>query len=130
MELVETHKREYSSGQRLIHRGFANLGWYIWLLFMAGITILPFLWIFFASFKGPTDAIFSIPPQLLPHAPTIDNYVRVWNQLPIANFAGSLPAGEDEVPRPRLDFLHLAGNAGRARAADLYPKFCAGRAGL
>lgn len=86
MELVETHKREYSSGQRLIHRGFANLGWYIWLLFMAGITILPFLWIFFASFKGPTDAIFSIPPQLLPHAPTIDNYVRVWNQLPIANF--------------------------------------------
>ena len=85
MELVET-KREYATGRRYLNRNFANAGWYILLLLLAAITILPFLWIFFASFKGPSDAIFSIPPQLIPREPTFDNYVRVWNQLPIAGF--------------------------------------------
>jgi putative chitobiose transport system permease protein len=27
-----------------------------------------------------------VPPQLIPHEPTLANYVRVWNQLPVASF--------------------------------------------
>ncbi len=50
------------------------------------MTVFPFVWVFFTSFKGTTDAIFSVPPQLIPKAPTLDNYVRVWNQLPIWRF--------------------------------------------
>jgi putative chitobiose transport system permease protein len=60
--------------------------WYIILSVIAVITAFPFVWVFFTSFKGPNDAIYSVPPQLIPQDPTIANYVRVWSQLPIANF--------------------------------------------
>ncbi len=71
------------------HKGRAILeaiGWYILLIAIAAITIYPFLWVFFTSFKGPSDPVFSVPPQLIPYDPTIANYVRVWNQLPVPNF--------------------------------------------
>ncbi|HZQ07270.1 MAG TPA: carbohydrate ABC transporter permease [Anaerolineae bacterium] len=60
--------------------------WYILLCLVAVITVLPFLWIFLTSFKGPQDQIVSIPLQFLPQHPTLDNYIRVWNQLPVGNF--------------------------------------------
>lgn len=60
--------------------------WYGVLTLIAVFTIFPFLWVFFTSFKGPSDAIVSVPPQLLPKDPTLDNYIRVWNQLPIPSF--------------------------------------------
>lgn len=63
-----------------------KLFWYAILFWMAVITVVPFLWILATSFKGPHDAIVSIPPQLLPSDPTLANYVRVWNQLPIGRF--------------------------------------------
>jgi putative chitobiose transport system permease protein len=63
-----------------------NIFWYVLLVLIALGMVLPFLWIFLTSFKGPNDIIYSIPPQLIPHDPTFANYVRVWNQLPIARF--------------------------------------------
>ena len=60
--------------------------WYVILSLIAVITAFPFVWVFFTSFKGPNDAIYSVPPQLIPQDPTFANYVRVWNQLPIARF--------------------------------------------
>jgi putative chitobiose transport system permease protein len=60
--------------------------WYIVLLSVAVVTVFPFIWIFFTSFKGPHDAIYSVPPQLIPHDPTLANYIRVWNNLPVASF--------------------------------------------
>ncbi len=63
-----------------------GLGWYIALVLIALITIFPFVWVFFTSFKGATDPITSVPPQLIPNDPTVANYVRVWNQLPIPWF--------------------------------------------
>ena len=63
-----------------------NVFWYIVLTLMAVVTAFPFVWVFFTSFKGPNDAIYSVPPQLIPQDPTLANYVRVWSQLPIANF--------------------------------------------
>ncbi len=60
--------------------------WYVLLLFIAAVTILPLAWTLLTSLKGPHDAIFAVPLQLLPQDPTLDNYVRVWNQLPVANF--------------------------------------------
>ncbi len=65
---------------------FEGLGWYIVLVLIAAITIYPFLWVFFTSFKGVNDPITSVPPQLIPNDPTIANYVRVWDQLPIPWF--------------------------------------------
>jgi putative chitobiose transport system permease protein len=69
-----------------IRQAFENIFWYIVLCFVAIGTIFPFVWVFFTSFKGPKDAIYSVPPQLIPHNATFANYQRVWNQLPMANF--------------------------------------------
>ncbi len=63
-----------------------NLFWYVILCLIASITILPFLWVLLTSLKGPHDAIYSVPPQFIPHDPTLANYLRVWNLLPMANF--------------------------------------------
>jgi putative chitobiose transport system permease protein len=60
--------------------------WYAVLVGMAVVTVFPFAWMLLTSLKGPNDAIFSVPPQFLPSDPTIDNYVRVWNQLPVFRF--------------------------------------------
>jgi putative chitobiose transport system permease protein len=63
-----------------------NALWYVVLGFVAVVTALPFVWVFFTSLKGPHDAIYSVPPQFIPQDPTFDNYLRVWNQLPVARF--------------------------------------------
>jgi putative chitobiose transport system permease protein len=63
-----------------------NAFWYTVLSLVAVVTVFPFVWVLFTSFKGPTDPIFSVPPQLIPHNPTIENYLRVWRLLPVARF--------------------------------------------
>lgn len=63
-----------------------TLGWYVILNAVALVTVLPFLWMLVTSLKGPADAIASVPPQFIPTDPTINNYVRVWDQLPILKF--------------------------------------------
>jgi putative chitobiose transport system permease protein len=83
MELTRTAGTHVGSRRRKV---LENIFWYVILCLMAVITAFPFIWVFFTSFKGPNDAIYSVPPQLLPGDPTFDNYLRVWNQLPIANF--------------------------------------------
>jgi putative chitobiose transport system permease protein len=67
-------------------KAFETVFWYVVLGLVAVITAFPFIWVFSMSIKGPHDAIYSVPPQLIPQEPTFDNYVRVWNQLPIARF--------------------------------------------
>jgi putative chitobiose transport system permease protein len=80
-----TQTAQFHSTARLRHV-LENTFWYIVLCLIAVLTVFPFVWVFFTSFKGPNDAIYSIPPQLIPHDPTFANYIRVWNQLPMANF--------------------------------------------
>lgn len=59
---------------------------YLALCLVALVTVFPFVWVFFTSFKGPSDPVVSVPPQLIPHDPTWDNYLRVWKQLPVWRF--------------------------------------------
>ena len=70
----------------VLRRALETAGWYVVLSAVAVVTVFPFIWVLFTSLKGPGDAIYSVPPQLIPHDFTIANYVRVWNQLPIAHF--------------------------------------------
>jgi len=67
----------------VVRRTTGNVLLYIVLCLVGIVTVFPFVWVFFTSFKGPTDAIFSVPPQLIPKAPTFDNYSKVWDQLPV-----------------------------------------------
>ena len=62
------------------------MSWYALLLFVAVITVFPFVWMLLTSLKGPTDEIFSVPPQFLPGSPTLDNYSNVLEQLPVPTF--------------------------------------------
>lgn len=59
---------------------------YAVLCSVAVVTVFPFVWVFFTSFKGFEDPIYSVPPQLIPRDPTFDNYTRVWSQLPVGRF--------------------------------------------
>ena len=60
--------------------------WYVVLISISVVTVLPFVWMFLTSLKGPQDAIFSVPPQILPAHPTLDNYGKVLATLPILSF--------------------------------------------
>jgi putative chitobiose transport system permease protein len=60
--------------------------WYAVLITMSVITVFPFAWILLTSVKGPNDLIFSVPPQFLPNDPTLNNYVKVWDALPVPHF--------------------------------------------
>jgi putative chitobiose transport system permease protein len=70
----------------VLRRAIENTLLYIVLCLVAIVTIFPFVWVLFTSFKGPNDAIYSVPPQLIPNEPTLDNYTRVWGQLPVGRF--------------------------------------------
>lgn len=64
----------------------ASAGWYAVLTSLAVITVFPFLWMLLTSLKGPSDAITSVPPQFLPNDPTLANYQKVLDSLPILRF--------------------------------------------
>jgi len=64
----------------------SNAGWYVVLTVFAAITVFPFLWMLLTSLKGPADPIASVPPQLIPGHPTLANYQRVLDSLPILKF--------------------------------------------
>ncbi len=67
---------------RLLKNGM----WYLLLSALAVITVFPFFWMLLTSIKGPADPITSVPPQFFPNDPTINNYVKVWDALPIPSF--------------------------------------------
>lgn len=63
-----------------------KMGIYVLLLLIAVFTILPFIWTVSISFKGQNETVLSIPPQFIPQFPTFDNYITVWNTLPIGRY--------------------------------------------
>lgn len=48
--------------------------------------ITPFIWTLSTSLKGQNEAAFSFPPQFIPKNFTFENYMVVWNTLPIARY--------------------------------------------
>lgn len=55
-----------------------NAAFYTMVVFMAALTLLPFLFMLSSSFKG-SEAIRTIPIRWLPERPTLEGYVRVFN---------------------------------------------------
>jgi multiple sugar transport system permease protein len=58
---------------------------YAVLLAGAVVMLLPFAWMLSTSFKGG-EAIFVMPPQLVPEAPTLANYERIFGTMPMGQF--------------------------------------------
>ena len=86
MELTKSKPSSAIKQARVRGRTLETIFWYTVLCLIAVITVFPFIWVLSTSLKGPNDVIYSVPPQLFPNDPTIDNYRRVWQQLPMANF--------------------------------------------
>ncbi|MGL4324211.1 MAG: carbohydrate ABC transporter permease [Beijerinckiaceae bacterium] len=59
----------------------------VWLaaVIVAANGFIPALWILFTSFKTEAE-LMRVPITILPHAPTLDNYVRVFVDQPILTF--------------------------------------------
>jgi putative chitobiose transport system permease protein len=86
MELAQSKPAIAYKSTKVRRQTLETAFWYIVLCLFAVITIFPFVWVISTSLKGPQDLIYSVPPQLLPKDPTLANYLRVWQQLPMANF--------------------------------------------
>ncbi|MEU6994023.1 carbohydrate ABC transporter permease [Streptomyces sp. NPDC046465] len=57
------------------------------LLAVLALMIGPFLWQLSTSLKGPHEDIFSSPPKFLPSDPTLHNYERVSETIPVWDYA-------------------------------------------
>ena len=75
--------------RRRARQATSSAGWYLVLTALAFITVFPFAWMFLTSLKGPSDPITSVPPQFFPHDPTLANYQKVLDSLPILRFFGN-----------------------------------------
>jgi len=59
---------------------------YALLLLLTILSIGPFLWLLSTALKGPAENIFAYPPQWIPQQATLQNFVAVWNKIPMAAF--------------------------------------------
>ncbi|MFE9768763.1 carbohydrate ABC transporter permease [Streptomyces sp. NPDC005808] len=60
---------------------------YLLLLAVLALTVGPFLWQLSTSLKGPTEDIYSSTPKFLPSHPTLHNYDRVAETIPVWDYA-------------------------------------------
>lgn len=77
---MTTYSRRRHSRSSLVLR-------YILLVIVFAISVGPFIWQLSTSLKGLGEDIYSYPPSLLPHQPTLDNYKRVADVIPVFGFA-------------------------------------------
>lgn len=59
---------------------------YFFLIFFAIIFVGPFLWLLSTAVKSPSENIFSYPPVLIPEQFTLNNFVEVWNAIPLGRY--------------------------------------------
>ncbi|MBD2189117.1 carbohydrate ABC transporter permease [Pseudanabaena mucicola] len=55
-----------------------NVPQFVLLIAIASLTVFPLLWLVSTAFKSSTENIFQSVPQLWPAQPTLDNFLKVW----------------------------------------------------
>ncbi len=56
------------------------------LVLLAGVMLLPLLWLVSTAFKSANEDIFAFPPQWLPQEPTWQNFITVWQTNPFGQY--------------------------------------------
>ena len=56
------------------------------LLLLALVVLMPLLWLVSTSLKGPSENIFSSPPALFPAEPSLNAYVRLFQDNPLTTY--------------------------------------------
>ena len=76
------------SGGLAMHRRsvWKTVAYYAVLVAIAGVMLLPLVWLVSTSLKAPTENIFQFPPQLIPQQPTLENFVKVWQSHPFSKY--------------------------------------------
>jgi putative chitobiose transport system permease protein len=59
---------------------------YLLLGLIAIAMLTPLLWLVSTAFKGPTEDLFTFPPQLIPQQFTFDNFLNVWKNHPFGRY--------------------------------------------
>ena len=72
---IETKKRPF----KYYVNKLPKFGVYIFLILVSIIMLLPFLWMFFSSFK-PISEIFTYPPQIIGKTFTLNNYITLFKE--------------------------------------------------
>jgi len=62
--------------------GLKTIPRYLLLGSIGLLTIGPVLWLVSTAFKSTGENLFRFPPQLIPANPTIDNFIKVWQNNP------------------------------------------------
>lgn len=69
-----------------VYHAVYRLFQYASLALVTIISVVPFLWLLSTAMKSAEENIFSLPPQFIPAAPTFDNFVRVFNTIPMMTY--------------------------------------------
>lgn len=64
-------------------------GRYLLLVVVLVISVGPLLWELSTSLKSVTEDVYTATPHLLPHHPTLHNYAKVAQTIPVWRFAGN-----------------------------------------
>jgi putative chitobiose transport system permease protein len=56
------------------------------LVAIAGIMLLPLLWLVSTALKSSSEDLFAFPPQLIPQQPTFENFAAVWRAHPFGRY--------------------------------------------
>ncbi len=63
-----------------------SIATYLLLGLIAIAMLTPLLWLVSTAFKGPTEDLFTFPPQLIPQQFTLDNFLNVWKNHPFGRY--------------------------------------------
>lgn len=61
---------------------------YALIVLAAGTMVIPFLWMLSTSLKAP-GSVLTVPPEIIPRAPTLESYRRVAETIPILRMLGN-----------------------------------------
>ncbi|MEB3244371.1 MAG: carbohydrate ABC transporter permease [Vampirovibrionales bacterium] len=56
---------------------------FVVLLLLAIAAVGPFIWLLITALRGASEPVFAWPPTFVPAAPTLGNFVSVWQQAPM-----------------------------------------------
>lgn len=59
---------------------------YFCLIFFSLFFSFPFLWLLSTSLKSNTENIFEYPPKFIPEQITLNNFLEVWNSIPMMTY--------------------------------------------
>ena len=69
-----------------MRRTFTRALQLVLLILLALLVLVPLLWLVSTSLKGPGEDIFSSPPALLPAEPSLEAYVRLFQDNPLTTY--------------------------------------------